>query len=488
MTFLRAIMGIAFCGFPLAGLPSCAIDFDAPFTETGWYILDGGSDVSADEPSEVGADVSDALGEEEGEAGLCDDGVRNGNESDVDCGGRCEPCLVGAACRTGGDCTSEQCVDAVCCESACLGVCRACSEDRTGEANGTCANVLTGSDPDSECSGSYVCQDGACESCADGLQNGEESWIDCGGECSACGEICTNGVDDDGNNLVDCEDPSCDSFTCVPATPSGWDGPVWLYVGEEPAPSCPAGAPIVAGGLEISSPPAVCTECSCDSPIGQACAPILVEFFDPFGCSGIPEETVVPSSPGQCENIVDTVQYDSARVVPQGPSGGSCSPSGGVANIVPVDWQNLATVCEANTASGGGCGAGTACIQRPASPWVQQVCFYRQGISSCPNAGYDRFTVFGGWTDSRACSPCECSSPTGGTCDNVLNVYGPEGCLGSATQLPNDGTCEPLVGSTYFESIRYTPGTPSGGSCAPSGGEPIGTANRTDATTVCCQP
>ena len=46
-----------------------------------------------------------------GEAGecstpTCDDGVLNGAESDVDCGGECEPCLDDMACEEDGDCQS----------------------------------------------------------------------------------------------------------------------------------------------------------------------------------------------------------------------------------------------------------------------------------------------------------------------------------------------------------------------------------------------
>lgn len=489
VSLLRSFIGAVVFGSLLAGVPSCTIDFDAPFNETGWYgVADAGGDVPADQHADVEGDDSDAPAKEAGEAGLCDDGVRNGDESDVDCGGRCEACPVGAACRASSDCASEQCVDAVCCESACLGACRACSEGRTGEADGTCANVLAGSDPDDECSGGYDCRDGSCESCVDGLQNGDETWIDCGGDCSPCGEICTNGIDDDGNNLVDCEDPLCSSFTCAPATPSGWDGPVWLYAGGGPTPSCPTGAPVVAGGLDVSPvSPATCTGCSCDSPLGQSCAPPAVELFDPSTCTGIPAETVNQPSPGVCENVVDTVQYDSARIVAQPPAGGSCAAAGGLADVDPFAWPQPAMVCELNTALGEGCGDAAACVPLPPSLWVPQICFHRPGSTSCPGIGYDRYTVFSSWTDSRGCSTCECSSPTGGTCNDVVTVYGPEGCAGNGTQLPNDGTCQLLTGSTYYESLRYTPGVPSGASCTPSGGEPIGTVNPTGSTTVCCK-
>ncbi|RLB64980.1 MAG: hypothetical protein DRI90_03215, partial [Deltaproteobacteria bacterium] len=43
-----------------------------------------------------------------------------------------------------------------------------------------------------------------------------------GGEGGSGPEDCLNGVDDKGDNLVDCEDPKCqEGFVCVPAVPSG---------------------------------------------------------------------------------------------------------------------------------------------------------------------------------------------------------------------------------------------------------------------------
>lgn len=46
----------------------------------------------------------------------CDDGVRNGPESDVDCGGDCPPCERKAACNDAPDCLSGLCARGVCAE------------------------------------------------------------------------------------------------------------------------------------------------------------------------------------------------------------------------------------------------------------------------------------------------------------------------------------------------------------------------------------
>jgi len=44
----------------------------------------------------------------------CDDGLLSGDESDVDCGGRCEPCGTTQGCVADSDCTSGNCYAGAC--------------------------------------------------------------------------------------------------------------------------------------------------------------------------------------------------------------------------------------------------------------------------------------------------------------------------------------------------------------------------------------
>jgi hypothetical protein len=51
----------------------------------------------------------------------CNDGDRNGNETDVDCGGSClptKPCADGLRCKNGSDCNSGVCISDIC-QGAC---------------------------------------------------------------------------------------------------------------------------------------------------------------------------------------------------------------------------------------------------------------------------------------------------------------------------------------------------------------------------------
>lgn len=51
-------------------------------------------------------------------AGSCFDGVRDGPESDVDCGGDCPPCERGDRCASARDCYSGRCAEGECEEQA----------------------------------------------------------------------------------------------------------------------------------------------------------------------------------------------------------------------------------------------------------------------------------------------------------------------------------------------------------------------------------
>jgi hypothetical protein len=80
----------------------------------------------------------------------CHDRVKDGDETDVDCGGSCGKCPGGETCAVAADCQSQAC-------------------------NGTCA----------------------APTCSDGVRDGFESDVDCGGNCARCGTgmVCTTGAD-----------------------------------------------------------------------------------------------------------------------------------------------------------------------------------------------------------------------------------------------------------------------------------------------------
>jgi len=150
----------------------------------------------------------------------CTNDVLDGNETQVDCGGSCDPCT----CEEDEDCTG---VDQVCVDGACVSSCQG------GECGPTCVDGETnGDETDEDCGGSCPadcavgdhckensdCEEKVCDgtkclaaACDDGVKNGSEPAIDCGGECNL---KCPN--DTPCNSNKDCESATCgDNGKCV---------------------------------------------------------------------------------------------------------------------------------------------------------------------------------------------------------------------------------------------------------------------------------
>ena len=140
-----------------------------------------------------------------GTAGTCTL-VANGQPDPPSCGGvhvcnGAGSCVggIGQPCTSGAQCTSYLCVDGVCCDGACAGVCQACN---VAGFVGTCSPVPAGQHDDyppgvcaapNQCDGSGACQhpngtgcisDGQCISghCVDGFCCNTA----CGAVCYAC--------------------------------------------------------------------------------------------------------------------------------------------------------------------------------------------------------------------------------------------------------------------------------------------------------------
>ncbi len=129
-------------------------------------------------------------------AASCSDGSKDGDETDVDCGGSCTQCPDGKTCAAPADC-----IDAVC-----MGTCRgpSCTDKLL---NGAETGVDCGGTTCPKCSAGGGCKSGAdCDSvvcgkdnlCAaatnmDGVKNGTESDIDCGGGAPTNAPPCDKG-------------------------------------------------------------------------------------------------------------------------------------------------------------------------------------------------------------------------------------------------------------------------------------------------------
>lgn len=100
----------------IAGNPNAGAAGGAPPSLEGGAA--GGPPASAQGGAAAAAGDTNGGGPAAGAEGTCDDGRRSPGESDRDCGGACEPCADGSACRVAADCENDRCTDS--------GICRSC--------------------------------------------------------------------------------------------------------------------------------------------------------------------------------------------------------------------------------------------------------------------------------------------------------------------------------------------------------------------------
>jgi hypothetical protein len=87
----------------------------------------------------------------------CDDMIKNGDESAVDCGGSCSPCDNGLTCGNPAHCKSKLCVGGICTPCTTQGDCSA--QDYCDPGPGYCT---TKKNPFDGCSQDYECNTGTC--------------------------------------------------------------------------------------------------------------------------------------------------------------------------------------------------------------------------------------------------------------------------------------------------------------------------------------
>ncbi len=162
----------------------------------------------------------------------CSDGVKDGNETGVDCGGpSCSPCGLNQTCISSSDCASGYCQENATGTMVCQpNVCKNGVYDPLYETDVDCGKTCPGCGvggscaTDNDCAGDLYCtSDHVCAmpSCSDGVKNQDETGIDCGGKCALIGQTCA--LNDSCLSNSDCTSGYCNSdYLC--ATPSCTDG------------------------------------------------------------------------------------------------------------------------------------------------------------------------------------------------------------------------------------------------------------------------
>ncbi|MFO7678223.1 MAG: thrombospondin type 3 repeat-containing protein [Thermoplasmatota archaeon] len=138
------------------------------------------------------------------------------NETDVDCGGPCFGCSLGATCSVNSDCSSKFCMDGVCTAPSCNDTYKNGKETDV-DCGGDCVNegflcsvgescLVHGDCESGFCGENYTCSDSGC---SDGVRNANETDVDCGGlSCKGCDIDLNCRIDED------CKSNFCDGGKC----------------------------------------------------------------------------------------------------------------------------------------------------------------------------------------------------------------------------------------------------------------------------------
>ncbi len=253
-----------------------------------------------------------------------------------------------------------------------------------------------------------------------GGNGGESAQAGAGGDGGAVQTTendCLDGVDNDGDQKIDCADADCSGFRCIPKPPPGWDGPVMLVVGDGDTspPDCdemfeefPFEA--FAGGL-ADYPEAQCS-CTCSA----TCQPPW--RFNVFSCAN-PYLWLEQANDGECVATPTEERFGGAQVDEVLARAAKCEAQGSQ-YLPPEQWTARVRACSAHPFLSGGCGFGSACVPvRGVSFFSEAACVSKNGDQVCPADFPEKHIFHESYADYRGCV-CECSA---GGCERALTAF-----------------------------------------------------------------
>jgi hypothetical protein len=196
--------------------------------------------------------------------------------------GMCNKLPNGSSCTLAGECSSNLCVDGVCCGTACGGTCQACN---VAGNLGTCTPIPSGTDPSNECNGN-----GGNDVC-----NGSGACKEINGTGCAAGSECLTNLCVDGR----CCNNSC-SGTCEACNVAGSLGTCTpIVTGQDPANECTGATNCNGAGACTKLPNgAACMlagECNSNVCVDGVCCGTA--------CGGTCQSCNIAGSVGTCTNI-----------------------------------------------------------------------------------------------------------------------------------------------------------------------------------------
>jgi hypothetical protein len=299
-------------------------------------------------------------------------------------------------------------------------------------------------------------------------------------------EDCFNGLDDDCNGHIDCDDSACTAIAQCIEDAHGW------RIGTEVAPStaCPLHYAHSQTDLHQGmGAGGACGGCTCAPSLD--CHTTLYELGNPSDCNNS-KPSILSSwqvTAGSCQASVGgmglgivsgAVQVDPFAPSPQCTGGGSPT-------VPTITWQASTRFCEV-AQIGGGCPAGNICVPKVTS----RRCVMASGAQSCPpnyapegSPGESWYTGVG---DGRTCgSICTCSVAATPTPDcgayTILALAANLGCNIPATGLAPGSTCN--LGSTTYQSAKIVLQGATLPGCSVSNAV-SGVATPSGASALCC--
>jgi hypothetical protein len=337
---------------------------------------------------------------------------------------------LGSPCSSDNACASTFCVDGVCCDARCSGVCKACraADKASGLDDGVCGDAADGKDPHDDCadSGAATClSDGSCGG------NGACRNYASGTTCKA--SDCANNAPTSYacNGLGACLSTAaagCGSFACVAAACKSS-----CTVDTD----CATGAFCAAGVCQAQSPKGT----TCAS--GAECASTFCVdgYCCDQACSGLCEACDIAQAEGTCAAVTGA-PHGGRGDCPAATADNPCAPTScdGNERTTCVAFAGASVECRAAS-----CSSGTATLRASCN-----------GTGSCPAA------------TTQSCEPYTCDS-VAGVCKTTCTVD---------TDCADKFHCAAPTGSTTKQCV------PAVNVCQTDGH----TVSHVDGTTEDCAP
>lgn len=318
-------------------------------------------------------------------------------------------------------------------------------------------------------------------------------------------------LDADAGNARDAAAPigACPG-QCLRGPPFGWEPPGLLWFGPElQAPPCPdvAGALAYEGHGDLNAANS-CGECQCDPPAGWCELPATLTANAATCAMTDPSTARTAFDPplawdGSCttNDSVATGQLcdggpcvESLTIAPLAVTETGCKPTQlPIPTDGPATWKTFARACRGFPL--GTCKhSGDVCVALPAPGFI--MCVFQKGDNDCSDHELVPFTekhvFYKGLQDTRSCTACTCGPAIGSVCAAEVSIYSDDACASAAVVAvladSNTPTCHDVMVGSGLGSKAASPPMYEPGACAPSGGEPMGSADPVNPATFCCIP